>query len=919
MLIHVHRNINICCFFREDEPSPALTHPPTQPPVAETNTPTPSSSTVLSPSSSTKPPPIFIPPALVEEEDSTSPDPLSPAMQNYAGFLQAVHRNAIIPIDHKGGPTLGNKYFELVVIRKDREREEADELTRATTCGGVDEFLKQNELIELEDVFKREGDRRAVKFVLVEGEPGVGKSTLAWELSRRWHKIAAMRAFSAVVHLRLYKKTVQEATCLKDLLYHDNHDIQQAVVAEISSSGGKNILFILDGYDEVPAECRRTFFLRKVISGEYLPKASILVTSRASAVVELLSLRRPSKHFEVLGFARTFVMQYARYVFRSMLPILADYCKYIASVPAVESMMCNPLICSLVMAIYLDFKLVGKPFHQTLTQLYAELILVFMWRYYNGNDDPSVDSLPAKIEDLRLKYPEIHARLLVVAKLAFEGTLKQKTSFDELPEAGTTLGLMTIAQHLHVASGKVVLEYSFPHFTLQDFLMAFYLSHLPADEQRKALQLYSDPKRFPYMDLVWMFVAGLTGFQEIGWELVHSQGGKHEDGCVAPLRLQCLYEAQENANVGVVLVTPQVLNISPSSLFESYAAGYCIAKSSCTWKVDFSGSSITGCGAEMLEMLLYGLRSQKAVRGSIDHLDLSYCHIGQNGMAHIQSLAHIQSFPYNVLRQLSHMDVHRCLLDDSALDQLSDIIFTMAGLRVLDIGGNPAREGGTVKLLQSLEPARRLSTLRMHYVPIGHDDIVSLSRLIEIGPFASLKELAIGDCGIRHECVELLLSYVLMLSSLRHLTLWEMDLTAVTVALEEYNHNLATLKVFRCTLSSEVLSFSASILESSTTLKSLYIGDSHLLVPVWIRSDSPQIEDALRDLSNALKVNRSLEVLSLHFSPPSALGRDGVQALLDALCCNETLKHLKLPQHCREIFSNDELTEMDTRVDVSRY
>ncbi len=202
--------------------------------------------------------------------------PMSPAMAEFSDFLDDVYEKVAIPSDSKGGPTPSTKYTNLAVVKKEKvDPGDADEFTKATLHGGIDEIMNRKEAIELKDIFKPEECQAKVNLVLVEGAPGVGKSTLAWELCRRRHEIEALAAFSAVVLLRLREKQVQEASSLADLLYHDDPDIQQAVAKEIRSNRGENLLLILDGFDEVPASVRKSIFLAQVIRGKCLTKVLV--------------------------------------------------------------------------------------------------------------------------------------------------------------------------------------------------------------------------------------------------------------------------------------------------------------------------------------------------------------------------------------------------------------------------------------------------------------------------------------------------------------------------------------------------------------------------------------------------------------------------------------------------------------------
>ncbi len=182
-------------------------------------------------------------------------------MADYSEYLDDVYNNVVISADPKGGPSPGTTFIKLAAVKKQKvSQKDADKFTKATLHGGIDEIMQKKEAIELKDIFKPEGQEE-VKFVLVEGAPGIGKSTLAWELCRRRHKIESMRKFSAVLLLRLRDKEVQDAKTLADLVFHDDPDNETAVAKELRSSRGKNRLLILDGFDEVPASVQKSFLL----------------------------------------------------------------------------------------------------------------------------------------------------------------------------------------------------------------------------------------------------------------------------------------------------------------------------------------------------------------------------------------------------------------------------------------------------------------------------------------------------------------------------------------------------------------------------------------------------------------------------------------------------------------------------------
>ncbi len=840
----------------------------------------------------------------------------------FAHFVKAVYRNISVAADNKVYPIPTSTYTNLAVVEKEVNRAEADKFTRATLHGGLDEIMKVKKPIFLEDVFKPEKGQESVKCVLAEGAPGVGKSTFALELCRKWDTIKLMRKFVAVVLLRLREKRVQEARCVADLFYHDDPDVQQAVGKQVRLNSGENVLLVLDGFDELPVHLRNSFFLGEVIRGKCLPSATILVTSRPSARADLNSLcSKPDKQIEVLGFTSELVDQYAESVYGGYTPLLADFRLYINANPAIKSMMYIPLNSAIVVEIYRENREVGKPIPQTETQLYTELTLIRIRSYLREQHNQSIESLPVELEDL----PQgVRDQLCSLAKLAFKGTVDKEVIFPSLPAGCTTLGLMTASQELYIRKRGAV-NYNFFHLTYQEFLTAFHISQLPPSEQKALFLQCLDEGDPPKMSVVWRFVAGMTGFPDIGWDkylrLINGEvvvvEGKEEEvvkqdeewkeaekvvkqkddhsQIVTPFLAQCLYEAQE-VDCAMTLGRSGIRfngrrNCSP---FECFVVGYCVAASRCEWRVDLSHS---GLGTEMVEMLGCGLRSREDVCGYIGTLDLSANPIGQEGVVHFKAL------PHKVLQGICTLTVSDCELYRSALDLLSSLVPIMTSLKELDISRNPAGDGGTVKVLKALSDVNQLYSLAMYSIPIGCNDVMALSSLIQPS-VGSLKELWIGD-RMSQEDVGLMVENVLSRSSLENLTIVNTDLTSCSFAPVEENHNLIKLVLQYCTLDNEVV---AKALHRNTALRELCLRYSS--------SFKSPVDDGVLALSGMLRNNRSLKMMEVVIL--GDVGREAVRALSGVLKDNRTLERLQLYSDYRGLFSDTELDEMDPRVKFIR-
>ena len=165
-----------------------------------------------------------------------------------------------------------------------------------------------------------------------------------------------------------------------------------------------------------------------------------------------------------------------------------------------------------------------------------------------------------------------------------------------------------------------------------------------------------EKETFSHMEVVWRFVSGLTGFKAIGWDVVQTRRGKDGLRWVTPFLVQCLYEAQEECES--VLGRSKVTFGGFSTGFDCFAVGYCIAVSKC-WELMFGCG---GLGAEMVEMLVCGMKSKEEVLGSIEELILFGNPIKQEGVAHLKEM------PNKILRNISRLDLQACELDGAALE-----------------------------------------------------------------------------------------------------------------------------------------------------------------------------------------------------------------------------------------------------------
>ena len=805
-------------------------------------------------------------------DNSTSP------LDCYASYLRAVYSSSPLSVNEKWPPTLGIQYISLAIIEtEDITQAEADEFTRAILQGNIKEILKKKKAITIEDVLKPREGQLSLRCVLVDGAPGIGKSSFVWELCRKWDEIEVMRGFSLVVLLRLREKRVQDAIVNRSLahLFYIDSEIQQAAVKEIKARNGAGVLIVFDGLDELPKSLCQNSLFSEIIQGTLLPKCTVLVTSRPSASAELIYRCKPriSKHIEVLGFTECEIDQYAQSVLGSDPVLLDAFFKYLNSAPSIRSIMYVPLNSAIVLQVYKHTNEEDRPISTTTTQLYNELSRCLLKRYMLT--ESLVDASYSVPEDLKELPQQVYKQFCSLAELAFKGTMNEEVIFHQLPTGFIHMGFMSSTPELYVGRKE---SHNFLHLTVQEYLTAFHISQLPTDAKGHLFRqhLSSRPSELPQYSEVWRFMAGLTCFKHIGWDWILDEldfddgdgvGGSDGQSDLVVLlgrfHVQCLYEAQ----VALKELTHTIkYDGTESAPLDGFAAGYCVAHSTCVWNLDLSNS-----GPNVLKMLVCGMKSKQKVSGRIARLDLSDSFLKQQ-------MNHMNEMPPVLLKEISLLKLISCSLDGTALDLLADAIPLLSNLSSLDISFNCDVCGGEmVKLFQSLLQHRGVWCFKLIDVPVGALEIELLSQLIT--PSEPLKELAIGSSSISTEDVEEMITTVISTSSLSSLEIWDKtDLTSSMYSLLEVNSNLTILKFQLCTL--EITSL-ARVLRKNTTLKVLHI--------VSVNSPMLSTEDVTA-MSEVLIDNHSLEEIKLE----NRIGQDGILTLVSSLQHNTTLRRLIL-------------------------
>ena len=471
-----------------------------------------------------------------------------------------------------------SQFINLALVKQDNL---IDSFTKSTLHGGVDEINKSKIPVGMDAIVTSDS-----QFVLVEGPPGIGKSTLCWELCRQWDTLKSLQDYKIVLQLKLRERRVQNASSLQEIFYYRDNELSQNVVKEVSRCEGEGVLLIFDGFDEIPTSVvqDKDSLLMELISGTSLPRATRLVTSRPSALYHKEKcFPRKFRHIEILGFTSDeSKVRYAMLAFESEPEVLASFKKFVFSNPIIKSLMYIPVNCAIISQVYKDIRRSRKLMPKTMTQLYSTLIPVLIKRYMieKGEWD-SHHGIPSDLED----FPnDIVLSLNRVSELAYNGLLKEDIQLvfteSDVGEGFQHLGLLSETKEMYVCEGAVS-SYSFLHLSIQEFLAAWHVKYHPELKvASNPLLVKAKPKRVTYsikryLTTFGYFIAGMIGYADlIDVNLLFN--------FISSFLVMCMYEAQDCSQ----LSSDQCLHIKPSNPMEMYAFGYVLVHAPIQWYLD---------------------------------------------------------------------------------------------------------------------------------------------------------------------------------------------------------------------------------------------------------------------------------------------------------------------------------------------
>ena len=346
-------------------------------------------------------------------------------------------------------------------------------------------------IVKMTDVFRPRKECEKPRVVLIEGEPGMGKTTYCQKLAYDWsvEDISPEASFPKVDMLLKLKcrdmKTANIEDAIDDqLLPLDVDNTDKENFFRFIRCNQSRILLVLDGLDELPQDLLEG--LLPLIQGRVFPNIYLMLTARHEIGMKV------RKHcdtlFEIVGYTNEDTDSYiVKYFSNHDDPSLAKtLIKNLDWNPQLRELTANPLNTALLCLVCEDAHGIF-PYNRTM--LYDDLVSCVLRRNFSKKGIPMDNKYPIEVcADQLNQLGKLALEALLETKLAFiPGELKNYSA--EYLEFGF------LSREASASKMNPKPSYAFTHKTFQEYFAAFYLAHelLTGESDKAALLAQLSP------------------------------------------------------------------------------------------------------------------------------------------------------------------------------------------------------------------------------------------------------------------------------------------------------------------------------------------------------------------------------------------------------------------------------------------
>ena len=758
---------------------------------------------------------------------------------------------------------LNDIFTKPTIVRQDKTRRTAAE--QVTSITGV---------------FKPHSGCSKPRTVLIEGEPGMGKTTYCQKVVYDWangqETDASFPKIKLVLLLKCHDMSGNIWEAIDDqLLPKDIEEEERENFFKYIRANQSQVLLVLDGLDEAPSNLMKIF--SDLVESRELSKSHIILTSRQEGSVKIRKFC--DTLFQIQGFASENSYNYIKHYFKDLEALGQNLLKDIEQNIELGELIVNPLFTAMLCLFYEDLE-GGLPLSKT--QLYLEITECILKRFcqkqgLSHNNDNLTEVYKEELEQLgRIAWETLKRDIMHIGEGVFTATTTRKSPLFEFLSVQSN----SSKRRSHTC-------YRFSHKSFQEFFAGLFLSDqiLKAETDFERL-LTNERGNLKSLEPVLLFTLGILGLKSENdalsiLKIIIKKTNILKNWDVPNFylyfALKCIGECStENSRLQSQMINFLGTNLEFPSLFihdVSFPIKFLVEAlqvnhtlTNLTISLPFFKDEYAVSLANMLQVnktlakvtiVTFGFVIAQGVQQLADSLidnktlnDLTFC-----GNAWGDDSARILAGYLKRSESLSSFNLNFGDIGDAGATALAEVLKTNNALNSLGLNANPGIGNASVmSLCEALKVNKTLSTLNLSETGISDAGVLSLVEVLKTNT-SSLTSLFLSDIKISHQSLKSIAEVLRVNSTLKDLKF------------EGNKVGVGGTKLI------------AESLKANTTLKLLSLSRNNIKAKCG------------RLFSDSLKVNGTLESLTL---AENALGSRGAQLLSDGLRVNTSLRHLDL-------------------------
>ena len=760
-----------------------------------------------------------------------------------------------------------------------------------------------DEVVNMSAIFKPHEECSNPRTVLIEGKPGMGKTTYCKKLLYDWatRKPPADGCFPQfetvlLLKCRDIKSNIWEAIDDQLLPLDIQEDIREKFFTFIRQNQS-SVLLVLDGLDELPTGKLRE--CSEIIQGRVLPKCHLVATSRPEAGMKVR--RYCDTILEIQGFAEEDATKFIYKYFKNMEDLAQKLVFKLRNDKSLQDMTANPLNTALLCLLCEECQGI---FPESSTQLYLDIIECVLRRFRRKKGLPETSEKLTEIYKTELK---------LLGLIALNGLHAGNLNFDEHELRNHNVKLSGFG-FLSVQPGgskmRPCRRYAFLHKSFQEIFAAYYLCCQLLNQEITPESLVSDARYFNELKQVLLFSCGILAVQceERAVDLmtnittqVNTFG--HETVHIA---LECIDESRrEQSNVHEKLARVFGSGLEKTSLpflWHSNIGDAGAASLAEAMKVNTTLTQLALYSHNIGDAGAASLAEAMKVNTTLTQLALYSNNIGDAGAASLAEAMKVNT-------TLTQLALYSNNIGHAGAASLAEAMKVNTTLGQLLLSGNNIGDVGTASLAEAMKVNTTLTQLALYSNNIGHADAASLAEAMKVNTTLGQLLLSgnnIGDVGAASLAEAMKVNTTLTQLVLDSNKIGDAGAASLAEAMK-VNTTLTQLALYSNNIGDAGAASLAEAMKVNTTLTQLLLsgnnigdaGAASLAEAMKVTTtltllvlDSNKIGDAgAASLAEAMKVNTTLTQLLLSCNN---IGDAGAASLAEAMKVNTTLTQLAL-------------------------